>query len=78
MTALSILCAGVLCAFENQSAVTECPVPTAKSQPESILLGPDGALWFTETRQQDRPYYDGWTGGVNASNRRIQIRPQVV
>ena len=70
MTALSILCAGVLCAFENQSAVTECPVPTAKSQPESILLGPDGALWFTETRQQDRPYYDA---GRVASMRAIGV-----
>jgi virginiamycin B lyase len=49
VTALLILCAGVLCAFQNQSAVTEYAVPTANSLPESIELGPDGALWFTET-----------------------------
>jgi streptogramin lyase len=47
--ALLLLCAGVSCAFQNQSAITEYPVPTANSQPESIELGPDGALWFTET-----------------------------
>src|ERR1700722_955905 len=47
VTALLVLCASVL--FANQSAITEYPVPTANSQPESIALGPDGALWFTET-----------------------------
>jgi len=49
VTALLILCAGALYAFQNQSAITEYPVPTANSEPESIELGPDGALWFTET-----------------------------
>ena len=28
--------------------VTEFPVPTADSQPQDIVLGPDGNLWFTE------------------------------
>ncbi len=49
VAALLVLCAGVSYAFQNQSAITEYPVPTANSQPESIALGPDGALWFTET-----------------------------
>ena len=32
------------------------PVPTAGSRPWCITAGPDGNLWFTETRrQQDRP-----------------------
>jgi streptogramin lyase len=48
VTALLILCAGALGAV-NKSAITEYPVPTANSEPESIQLGPDGALWFTET-----------------------------
>jgi len=29
-------------------AITEYPVPTANSEPQSITAGPDGALWFTE------------------------------
>ena len=70
VTALLILCAGALYAFQNQSAITEYPVPTANSEPESIELGPDGALWFTETRQQDRPYYDA---GRVASMRAIGV-----
>jgi len=28
---------------------TEYPVPSASSQPYAITVGPDGALWFTET-----------------------------
>lgn len=28
--------------------ITEFPIPTAASQPEDIVLGPDGNLWFTE------------------------------
>jgi virginiamycin B lyase len=28
--------------------VTEFPIPTAASQPQDIVLGPDGKLWFTE------------------------------
>src|SRR5262245_12019952 len=28
--------------------ITESPIPTATSQPVSIVTGPDGALWFTE------------------------------
>jgi hypothetical protein len=28
---------------------TEFPIPTAGSQPSGITVGPDGALWFTET-----------------------------
>ncbi len=30
------------------SAITEYPVPTAKSDPMDITTGPDGNLWFTE------------------------------
>src|SRR5947209_3001595 len=26
----------------------EVPIPTANSQPDHIMTGPDGALWFTE------------------------------
>src|SRR4029077_5815269 len=29
--------------------ITEFTVPTASSRPEGIVLGPDGALWFTES-----------------------------
>src|SRR5436309_1017470 len=28
--------------------VTETPIPTSFSRPQSIAAGPDGALWFTE------------------------------
>jgi streptogramin lyase len=28
--------------------VTEFEIPTANSQPQDIVLGPDGKLWFTE------------------------------
>ena len=30
--------------------ITEYPVPTASSLPWGIVIGPDGALWFTEER----------------------------
>src|ERR1700742_2427686 len=29
--------------------VTEFPIPTAGSLPSGITVGPDGALWFTES-----------------------------
>jgi len=29
--------------------VTEFTIPTAKSQPNAIIVGPDNALWFTES-----------------------------
>ena len=29
--------------------ITEFPIPTASSGATGIALGPDGALWFTET-----------------------------
>jgi virginiamycin B lyase len=28
--------------------VTEFPLPVPSSQPDKIVLGPDGNLWFTE------------------------------
>ena len=28
--------------------ITEFTIPTEKPVPESITMGPDGALWFTE------------------------------
>jgi virginiamycin B lyase len=35
-------------ARDSAGAITEYPVPTPDSQPGSITVGPDGALWFTE------------------------------
>lgn len=35
-------------ALAQAQTVTEYPVPTAKSSPNGITAGPDGALWFTE------------------------------
>jgi streptogramin lyase len=32
--------------------ITEFPVPTSSSNPTSIVAGPDGNLWFTETQGQ--------------------------
>ena len=32
----------------TSGSITEYPIPTSKSSPESIATGPDGALWFTE------------------------------
>src|SRR6266516_4831601 len=29
--------------------INEYPVPTSNAQPYDITVGPDGALWFTET-----------------------------
>ena len=29
-------------------AISEFPIPTAKSSPSGITAGPDGNLWFTE------------------------------
>jgi streptogramin lyase len=34
--------------------ITEFPLPTAGSPPTSIVAGPDGNLWFTETGGTDR------------------------
>src|SRR5215469_12490235 len=51
LTIFLILSCGAVCSAQNPntSNVTEYPIPTPNSLPESILLGPDGALWFTET-----------------------------
>ncbi len=39
---------------------TEYTIPTPNSGPNSITVGPDGALWFTEEfRVQDRADHDG-------------------
>ena len=36
-------------------SITECATPTADSYPASIVAGPDGNLWFTESNaRQDR------------------------
>ncbi len=42
------------------STITQIPVPTPDAQPESIVVGPDGNLWFTETSSPsaDSPYGD--------------------
>jgi streptogramin lyase len=40
--------AGALPAAAQTGAIAEYPLPTANSQPVSIVAGPDGALWFTE------------------------------
>ena len=34
--------------------ITEFAIPTANSGPVNITAGPDGNLWFTEMRRQDR------------------------
>jgi streptogramin lyase/Tol biopolymer transport system component len=39
---------GELSAAASTGAITEYPVPTASSQPLSIVTGTDGHLWFTE------------------------------
>jgi Tol biopolymer transport system component len=41
---------GELSAVAGTGTITERPVPTASSQPVSIVAGPDGNLWFTELR----------------------------
>jgi streptogramin lyase len=49
-TALQIASFFALCvAAALAQSIVEYPVPTAGSQPQGIALGPDGALWFTES-----------------------------
>jgi virginiamycin B lyase len=48
--ALAAVLVAVLPAAAKTGAVIEYPVPTANSQPVSIVAGPDGNLWFTEFR----------------------------
>jgi len=49
------LCMTVLAAFATvatasaQVTLTEFPLPTSGSRPYTIVAGPDGALWFTES-----------------------------
>jgi virginiamycin B lyase len=43
-TSVNVTVAGTIC-----GVVSEFPVPTANSGPAGITLGPDGALWFTES-----------------------------
>jgi len=51
LTTILLFSCGAMCSAQNPntSNVTEYAIPTPNSLPESILLGPDGALWFTET-----------------------------
>lgn len=35
--------------LDAQVTITQFPVPTANSRPYTIVAGPDGALWFTES-----------------------------
>ncbi len=46
--ALPLAFVGV-CAIEARAQITEFPVPTAQSRPYTIVPGPDGNLWFTES-----------------------------
>ena len=48
-------------------SVTEFPLPNPDSRPYSIVRGPDGALWFTESsRGDDRAHHDlGHLQGVS-------------
>jgi virginiamycin B lyase len=39
---------GVLGRITTEGEITEFPFPTPKSGPQSITMGPDRALWFTE------------------------------
>jgi streptogramin lyase len=51
---VSVVRWGVGCAVllllvgSGEAVVTEFPIPTAASSPQSITAGPDGNLWFTE------------------------------
>lgn len=40
--------------FGNQicGVITEYPIPTANSDPQHIVKGPDGAMWFTEVNAE--------------------------
>src|SRR5438477_8566176 len=35
-------------AFAQSIGISEFPIPTASSDPNGIVAGPDSALWFTE------------------------------
>jgi streptogramin lyase len=39
--------------FNDHGVITEFPLPTSTSKPNSIATGPDGNLWFTETQTID-------------------------
>ena len=41
----------------RRASSTEFAIPTAGGNPVGIAAGPDGNLWFTDVRQQDRPYH---------------------
>ena len=45
---LFVFCGAIPPAGAFGQVITEFPVPTAKSYPDHIAAGPDGALWFTE------------------------------
>jgi streptogramin lyase len=50
-TSIVCLCLLVLSsapAWAKAGIITEFPIPTPSSAPESITPGPDGNLWFTE------------------------------
>jgi uncharacterized repeat protein (TIGR01451 family) len=46
--ALLVLCGATSSAPVSGQSFSEFPVPTARSYPQNIAAGPDGALWFTE------------------------------
>jgi virginiamycin B lyase len=56
--ALSLTFCAVALAQPPQPTLQELPLP-AKSFPEHITLGPDGAVWFTEEYQIGRIAVDG-------------------
>jgi sugar lactone lactonase YvrE len=48
MLATGLAVAGIA-PFAASQTITEFPLPVAASEPELIIVGPDGAMWFTET-----------------------------
>jgi len=47
LAAVTVAAAGWSTSVDAQN-ITEFSVPTASSEPQAIVSGPDGALWFTE------------------------------
>ena len=49
--------------------ITQYTLPTPKSGPEGIALGPDGNLWFTEFGVPDDGDAIGWINSVEWDDR---------
>jgi virginiamycin B lyase len=46
---VAVICAAVLSSAQSTIKINEYPLPQATSNPWSLVAGPDGALWFTES-----------------------------